>query len=124
MKSVLKNSKRALYVSLGAAMMVACVSPTGSQSDDESSAALRAGGNSAAANEKKTDICHIPPGNPANAHTINVGISAVQAHLAHGDVLGACADGGTTNPPTDNPPTNPPTDNGGGTDTPPVPEPM
>lgn len=40
---------------------------------------------------KKTTICHIPPGNPANAHTICVGDAAVPAHLAnHGDYLGAC----------------------------------
>jgi hypothetical protein len=38
----------------------------------------------------KVMICHIPPGNPANAHTIIVGKKAVQAHLDHGDVLGAC----------------------------------
>ena len=30
-------------------------------------------------------ICHIPPGNPGNAHTICVGQAAVPAHLAHGD---------------------------------------
>jgi len=42
----------------------------------------------------KVDICHIPPGNPANAHTINVSVNAVPAHLAHGDFLGACDDGG------------------------------
>jgi hypothetical protein len=40
---------------------------------------------------KKTTICHIPPGNPANAHTICVGNPAVPAHLRnHGDYLGAC----------------------------------
>src|SRR5258707_557963 len=40
---------------------------------------------------KKTTICHIPPGNPANAHTICVGNAAVPAHLQnHGDYLGAC----------------------------------
>jgi hypothetical protein len=38
----------------------------------------------------KTTICHIPPGNPANAHTISVGNPAVKAHLAHGDYIGAC----------------------------------
>jgi hypothetical protein len=38
----------------------------------------------------KVDVCHIPPGNPANAHTINVSVNAVPAHLAHGDNLGAC----------------------------------
>lgn len=45
----------------------------------------------------KVAICHIPPGNPANAHTILVGEKAVAAHLAHGDILGACGcddDGG------------------------------
>lgn len=38
-------------------------------------------------------ICHIPPGNPSNAHTITVGAAAVSAHLNHGDTLGACATG-------------------------------
>lgn len=41
-------------------------------------------------NAGKVTICHIPPGNPANAHTIEVGSPAVAAHLAHGDSLGAC----------------------------------
>lgn len=36
-------------------------------------------------------ICHIPPGNPDNAHTITVGSAAVEAHLAHGDIPGVCA---------------------------------
>jgi outer membrane biosynthesis protein TonB len=40
--------------------------------------------------DKKITICHIPPGNPFNAHTITVGESAVQAHLDHGDYLGPC----------------------------------
>lgn len=38
-------------------------------------------------------ICHIPPGNPGNAHTITVGAAAVDAHLNHGDTLGACPPG-------------------------------
>lgn len=42
------------------------------------------------AGEKKVTICHIPPGNAANAHTITVGESAVPAHLKHGDYLGEC----------------------------------
>ncbi len=40
---------------------------------------------------KKTTICHIPPGNPANAHTLCVGNAAVPAHLQnHGDSIGPC----------------------------------
>ena len=39
---------------------------------------------------EKLEICHIPPGNPDNAHTIEVSQSAVPAHLAHGDYLGEC----------------------------------
>ena len=38
----------------------------------------------------KVTICHVPPGNPANAHTITVGAAALKAHLAHGDYLGPC----------------------------------
>lgn len=47
--------------------------------------------------EKKELICHVPPGNPANAHSLCVGKSAVNAHLSHHpDSIGACgdADGG------------------------------
>jgi hypothetical protein len=40
----------------------------------------------------KCFVCHVPPGNPANAHTIHVGEAAVDAHLKHGDALGACGD--------------------------------
>jgi hypothetical protein len=44
--------------------------------------------------EEKVTICHIPPGNPENAHTIVVGASAVPAHLEeHGDTLGECGGG-------------------------------
>jgi hypothetical protein len=37
-------------------------------------------------------ICHVPPGNPSNRHTITVGESAVPAHLRHGDHRGPCED--------------------------------
>lgn len=43
-------------------------------------------------------LCHFPPGNPANAHTITVGAPAVPAHLRHGDALGACDDDGSETP--------------------------
>ncbi len=38
-------------------------------------------------------ICHHPPGNPDNAHTITVGRGAVEEHLRHGDTLGPCGGG-------------------------------
>jgi hypothetical protein len=38
----------------------------------------------------KIPLCHIPPGNPANRHSILVGESAVAAHLRHGDHRGYC----------------------------------
>ncbi len=38
----------------------------------------------------KTTICHIPPGNPANAHTITIAESAWRAHKKHGDYQGEC----------------------------------
>jgi hypothetical protein len=48
-------------------------------------------------NNSKVLICHIPPGNPANAHTICVSANAVNAHLygnnTHNDFLGDCYSG-------------------------------
>ncbi len=44
-------------------------------------------------NEKVT-ICHIPPGNPENAHSITISENAVAAHIAnHGDYIGRCGQG-------------------------------
>jgi hypothetical protein len=45
-----------------------------------------------ASDPDKCTICHLPPGNPANAQTLNIGCSAVQAHLRNhpGDCLGPC----------------------------------
>jgi hypothetical protein len=50
------------------------------------------------AGTKKVTICHIPPGNPSNAHTITVSQHAVAAHMAHGDTMGECgsSDGDNT----------------------------
>ena len=43
----------------------------------------------------KVVICHYPPGNPANAHTLTVGAPAVDAHLRNhpGDHVGPCGAG-------------------------------
>jgi len=57
------------------------------------------------ANQKIT-VCHVPPGNPANAHTIHIAFSAWEAHKAHtnnnteglptADYLGSCNNRPTT----------------------------
>lgn len=40
---------------------------------------------------KKVVICHFPPGNIPNAHTIHVGAASVDAHITqHGDHVGPC----------------------------------
>ncbi len=41
-------------------------------------------------NNQKIIICHFSPGNPDNPQTITVSENALDAHLAHGDTLGAC----------------------------------
>jgi hypothetical protein len=41
-------------------------------------------------NNEKITICHIPPGNPENAHTITINKNALQSHLDHGDYIGPC----------------------------------
>jgi len=46
--------------------------------------------NAGNSNNRKVEVCHIPPGNPNNAHTICINASAVPAHLAIGCQLGAC----------------------------------
>ena len=47
-------------------------------------------------NEKgKVTICHFPPGNPLNAHTISVGQHAAEKHMIkHGDTIGSCPNEG------------------------------
>ena len=47
---------------------------------------------SEAAPPSTVTICHIPPGNPDAALTIEVvSEKALAPHLAHGDTLGACS---------------------------------
>jgi hypothetical protein len=60
----------------------------------------------------KVDVCHIPPGDPDNAHTITIGSPAVAAHLDHGDFLGTCdgqplPDAAVAVPPVEIPPPDP-----------------
>lgn len=49
-------------------------------------------------------VCHIPPGNAANARTLRINRAALKAHLAHGDVEGGCNkdDDGQQNQPNGN----------------------
>lgn len=42
-------------------------------------------------------ICHVPPGNPDNSHDKVLPLSAIKAHLGHGDYLGRC-DSSTEDP--------------------------
>lgn len=43
--------------------------------------------------QRKVTICHVPPGNPDNAHTITVGEPAAKKHVEqHGDTYGPCPD--------------------------------
>ena len=42
---------------------------------------------------EKVNICHAPPGNPKNTHTINVPFRGdMDDHLKHGDTIGVCRD--------------------------------
>lgn len=43
-----------------------------------------------AAQAAKIEVCHLPPGNPANWHTITINDTALPAHQAHGDRVGSC----------------------------------
>jgi hypothetical protein len=42
------------------------------------------------AGDAKVQVCHVPPDNPANFHTITISEDALEDHLAHGDLAGAC----------------------------------
>ena len=43
-----------------------------------------------AAGNTKVTVCHIPPDDLLNLHTLKINESALSAHLAHGDVVGIC----------------------------------
>lgn len=42
------------------------------------------------AGPSKVEVCHIPPDDPGNFHTITVNQNALPAHIAHYDLGGAC----------------------------------
>lgn len=76
-------------------VMAGCASqdddPTMYLTGTEEFAVLNANGQWVCEHPKKELICHIPPGNPDNAHTICVSVHAVAAHQEqHGDPIGAC----------------------------------
>lgn len=43
-------------------------------------------------NNEQIVICHIPPGNETNPQTIKISERALNAHLKHGDTIGACVE--------------------------------
>ncbi len=74
-------------VALGAAVALGALGGTGG-------GGAEAGGAAPAKQQygNKVTICHRPPGNPRNAHTIRVGEPAARAHLRNhpGDTPGPC----------------------------------
>jgi hypothetical protein len=99
------NGKLFLAGLAGAALLAACMMPNDSSSGSSDATALRTPGSTGELHHPSKDdddttkggvakvyVCHIPPGNPANAHTIHIGAPGVPAHLAHGDYLGKCGD--------------------------------
>jgi hypothetical protein len=60
-------------------------------SDDDIAARLTTCGGG---KNDKIVICHVPPGNPDNEHTLCISAHATDAHLGHGDYLGECGEGG------------------------------
>lgn len=78
---------------VGTAWMLGCTNPMDSAPNTQTlSMSLAGKADSAGGEAGKTTICHFPPGNPANPHSITVGNPSLLAHLAHGDKLGACKD--------------------------------
>jgi hypothetical protein len=101
MRFHVKASSSAVLVALCSLLMGGCGAGTapedsGSSSEshgDDLGGAVSAPGDDTSQQEDTrgmVTLCHVPPGNPANAHTISVGAPAVRAHLHHGDHLGAC----------------------------------
>ncbi len=98
MKIKYVNASFLLACLVGSILTVGCLGnqEAGTNATDATELRLKGDSQDSAAKAKdttrtpKVSICHIPPGNPANAHTLVIGAPAVQAHLAHGDTLGEC----------------------------------
>ena len=77
------------------ALMWACDAQSAAPSEPEAVGVLAARasqGNANQGNAGIVTICHIPPGNAQNEHTIAVSANVGAAHVAHGDGNGPCED--------------------------------
>ncbi len=87
------TSYRTLVICLATLAAAGCASDRVTDPDPDR-AAVVAGEDldgMAADGVEKVTICHIPPGNPENRHSITVGAPAVEAHVTnHGDSIGEC----------------------------------
>ncbi|MFI3188901.1 MAG: hypothetical protein QX190_04950 [Methylococcales bacterium] len=95
----MKTKKKVLTVAISAVLMIGLVgiSTSGyaerkSSSTSGSDSDKRSDSDSGVEAHQKMTICHVPPGNPANKHTIHISSSAWLAHKNHhlGDYLGSC----------------------------------
>ena len=98
----MKSVRGTIFFSLAVALVITCgylnlsCSNGGGGSDGgvfltEPPPADDGGDDNGNGEEPKVAMCHVPPGNPAHAHTIWVAESAVSALLELGDGLGPCA---------------------------------
>ena len=88
------SARVAFAVGLSTSALVA-IAAVGGLSYAASSAA-KAGSTAQSSSQKqyKFVVCHRPPGNPSNMHTLEVGSQQAQnAHLKHGDTTGPCPNG-------------------------------
>jgi hypothetical protein len=128
-----RSSSSAVLVALCTLLMGGCGGGTVSEesgagaerSGDELGASTSNGGattEEGGGGDEGVTLCHIPPGNPANAHTLTVGEPALKAHLRHGDTLGACGGSQEPTPDAGTPPTDPTPDAGTTPPTDPTPD--
>lgn len=86
-KSFMESMKNILVTATVGVMMLA---PVVAFADNDERESERNGFNSHGYGNDKVTICH-------KGHTETVNQNAVRAHLAHGDKLGACTNGGGSN---------------------------